>query len=83
MAFLNNGGNILVMKRDFRKLDICIRAGNSKRKVGKRADYTLGGYVGTIRLIVIAALGWPVGVIVVPKQIKWNEWKEENGSVKL
>lgn len=41
--FLNNGGNTLVLKRDFRKFDTCIRAGNSKfGKVRKKINYTLG-----------------------------------------
>ena len=30
----------------------------------------------------IAALGWPVRIILVAKQIKWNEWKKEDGSLK-
>ena len=41
--FFNNGGNTLVMKRDFRWFDICIRAENSKfGKARKKVNYTLG-----------------------------------------
>ena len=55
-----------------KRFDICIRAWNSKLGMARRQNKPLGGYVGTIRLNAIAALGWPVGNIVVGKQVKWG-----------
>ena len=37
-------------------------------------------YPGECMMEAIAALGWPARIILVGKQIKWNEWKKENGS---